>query len=252
MNRFFKFSFIVLSFFILWSCQDDSSLLSDNGQEQNEIDASEQSLEKSNHGWHHSEALYDVTVENITPQTGDGSSQPFSPPVLATHNNHYRIFNPGRYASNELAQLAEDAANDPLIQKLKRSKRVYDVAMGGGVIVPGASTTIRIASNGYFKRLSLVSMLVNTNDGFTGVNSVNLPKKGSKSFYVYAYDAGSEKNTESFDHIPGPCCDSHFVRVPTRERIKHHKGILGIADLDPAIYGWKKAVAKVTITRIYE
>jgi hypothetical protein len=49
-------------------------------------------------------AEYEVTLENMTP-TG---SQPFSPAVLAVHSPSYRIFHIGGYASDEVAQVAED------------------------------------------------------------------------------------------------------------------------------------------------
>ena len=151
--------------------------------------------------------------------------------------------------SPELVQAAEDAVSGPLLEKLTNTRRVYDVQQGAGVILPGTSATINISSKSWFKKVSLVSMLVNTNDAFAGMNSVWLPRHGSKTVYLWAFDAGSEKNTESVEHIPGPCCGNPLMRVPTHERIRFHRGIKDIADLDPAVYGWKRVVAKVTIKR---
>ena len=59
-----------------------------------------------------------------------------------------------------------------------------------------------------------------------------------------------KKNTELIAHIPGPCCGNPLIRVPTRESIHFHRGIKGIGDLDPEIYGWKKVVAKMIIKRL--
>jgi hypothetical protein len=203
-----------------------------------------------NHGDHGSVREFEVTLENLTPATGDGSSQPFSPPVLATHKSHMRLFKVHRYASDELRQIAEDAVNGPMVEKLKNSQKVLDVVEGTGVIFPEGSASFTIQAKRGYSKLSLVCMLVNTNDAFTGITSARLPYHGEKVYYLYAYDAGTEKNTEMTDHIPGPCCGNPLVRVPTHERIKVHRGIKGNGDLDPEIYGWHRKVAKLTIRRV--
>ena len=195
-------------------------------------------------------ARFEVTFENLTPATGEGSSQPFSPPVFAVHTGNLRLWKLGHRASDELRQIAEDAVNGPMMAKLASSGEVYSVSQGTGVIFPGASETFVVEGEGQFHRFSLVSMLVNTNDGFTGVTRVFLPVRGKRVFYLKANDAGTEKNTELKDHIPGPCCGSHLVRVPTDDKVRRHKGIKGIGDLDPAIYGWDEPVAKLTIRRV--
>ena len=120
-----------------------------------------------------------------------------------------------------------------MIALLQGSRRVYDVAVGDGVVFPGETAMFTIKARTGYRKLSLVAMLVNTNDGFVGADGILLPHHGTTEYYLYAYDAGTEKNTELKDHIPGPCCGSPLVRVPTHERIKMHKGILGVGDLDP-------------------
>ncbi|MDH3253038.1 MAG: spondin domain-containing protein [Ignavibacteria bacterium] len=192
---------------------------------------------------------YEITLENLAPATGPGSSQPLSPPVIASHSPSFRLFHVGGFASHELRQIAEDAFNDPMLTFLNSSDQVHDVEFGGPPILPGESATYTIQASTGFHKISLVTMLVNTNDGFTGVDKVTVPEKGSKVFYLRAYDAGTEENTELAAHIPGPCCGNPFVRVPTRERIRFHRGIRGSGDLDPAVYGWNEPVAKLTITR---
>jgi len=241
MTRFLRIS-ILLSFFVLfWSCTEDSPIVNDDSEISSDNSGS---LEK------YGIANYSVTITNLTPATQPGASQPLSPPVLATHPRFIHVFRVGKYASSELAQVAEDAFSDPLVAKLSDAHFVYDVQQGDGVILPGESTTINISAPLGFRKLSIVSMLVNTNDAFAGLDGFQMPFRGSKTVYLKAYDAGSERNTESFDHIPGPCCGNPFMRVPTHERIRKHRGIKGVGDLDRAIYGWKGRVAKVTITRI--
>ncbi len=215
-----------------------------------EIDNNLQSRRSGAAAFINREFQFDITIENLTPATGPGASQPFAPPVLATHTLRYHVFKVGTFATDELAQVAQDAVSAPMVEMLNESKRVYDVAQGDGVILPGKSTTIRIKAKPGYRFLSLVSMLVNTNDAFAGVDAIRLPSGGSKVVYLHAYDAGTEKNTESADDIPGPCCGSPFHGTPTHQRIHLHKGIMGIGDLSPDMYGWNDPVAKLTITLV--
>ena len=190
---------------------------------------------------------YEITLENLTPATGAGSSQPFSPPVLAVHRAGLRIFRVGRHASDELAMVAEDAVNGPLVGMLESSSRVSQVVEGGGVILPGDSDSWIVQGGRGSNRLSMVFMLVNTNDGFGGESSLRLPHHGEVVRYLYALDAGSEENTELAAHIPGPCCGSPGEGPDTHARIRPHAGILGIGDLDPDVWGWDGPVAKLTV-----
>lgn len=192
-------------------------------------------------------ATYEITLENLAP----GASQPLSPPVAATHTPSSRIFHLGGFASDELRQVAEDAVNGPLFDLLNGSDQVFNVLVGSSApIPPGHSATFTIQAENGFHMLSLVTMLVNTNDGITGVDKFNLPQQGTKEVYLRAYDAGTEENTELAAHIPGPCCNNPGVRVPTEERIRFHPGISGHGDLDPEVYGWDEPVAKLTVTRV--
>jgi len=196
------------------------------------------------------EPAYSVRLENLTPATGAGSSQVFSPPVIATHARGMHMFRVGHKASMGMTKIAEDAINGPMVARFSSSPRVLDVQEGGGVIVPGAYDEYVVETAPGFRRLSMGFMLVNTNDGFSGVDSFFLPRGGRRSHTFRAYDAGSEKNTELATDIPGPCCGSPEMGTPTEERIRRHRGILGVGDLDPDVYGWDGAVMKLTITRI--
>ena len=107
-------------------------------------------------------------------------------------------------------------------------------------------------------------MLICTNDGFTGLDSLPLPRKlgDTKTVYSVGYDAGTEINTEDFVDLVPPC--PALSGVPSDEPgtgtsnpalmeggvIRVHANIQGIADLDPAIHGWVDPVAKIVVTRI--
>ncbi len=193
---------------------------------------------------------YEVIVENLTPATGAGSSQPFSPPVLATHKGDFHVFQAGSAASDELAQIAEDAVSGPLVDMLLASSRVQSVTMGGGVIHPGADMRLEIEASPGSRNLSAVFMLVNTNDAFGGLDGVKFPLTGEATYWVHALDAGSEMNTELATDIPGPCCGSPGMGTDEFDVVRAHEGIMGVGDLDAAVFGWEGAIAKVTIRRI--
>jgi len=248
-----KYAIVLLALVLglAWGCSDKNPLSSDQSTDLNSETLQHRSSDNTA-SWRDrfGTAEYQVTIENLTPATAPGASQPFSPPVIATHAAPYRIFRFGRYASDELRQVAEDAVNAPLVSQLESARAVYETVQGSDVILPGAMATYTIHAKRIFSKLSLVAMLVNTNDGFVGANKLNLPRHGSRTYLLWAFDAGTERNTEATSDIPGPCCGSHLVRVPTHQRIRLHRGIRGTGDLDPAVYDWRGPVARLTITRV--
>jgi hypothetical protein len=211
---------------------------------------------------------YKVTVENLT------SGQPLTPPVAATHRGKNEIFRVGDVASFGVKEIAENGNNAPLLDALAGSEDVSDSAEApGGPLVPAGTpgsasfddvTTFTLQAHRGAGRLSLASMLICTNDGFAGVNSLKLPKKvGDTTVALTAgYDAGSEVNTEAFADIVPPCQSliSGTVSEPgagssnpaLREGgvIRHHPNIAGGADLVPAIHGWTDPVARITVEAI--
>ena len=125
-----------------------------------------------NHG-KHDRAMRDyvVTVENLTP----AGSQPLSPPLVVVHDHHTRVWSPGTLASSVVAGVAEDANNGPAVAAFSSLPGVRSATTGVDVNASAAAPIGPGASQSYVvrgrpgDRLSLVSMLVNTNDGFTGL-----------------------------------------------------------------------------------
>jgi hypothetical protein len=189
---------------------------------------------------------YRVTVANVTPP----GSQPLSPPLLVIHSSRADVWSVGDIASHGVAAIAEDANNAVLESALTGFPGVRSVATGaGGPIPPGTSRSYTVETAGRFDRLSLVTMLVNTNDAFTGLDALHL--RGRQTVVMTAaYDAGSERNNERTTHIPGPCCNNPFVRDPEGHPIAMHEGITGRGDLSPATYGWTGAAARITVERV--
>ncbi|MDA1312782.1 MAG: spondin domain-containing protein [Acidobacteria bacterium] len=190
-----------------------------------------------------------VTVTNIT------KGQILSPVVVVTHRfGAPPVFTPGQPAGAELVQVAEDAVLQPLIDKLTASGSYLDVKVifgKNGPILPGETASVKISSNADHRQVSLVGMLVTTNDTFVGLSGVRRPAFGTESHYAIAYDAGSEANTELCTDIPGPPCGNPGVRVTEGAEgyVYVSPGITGSGDLEPSSHTWLNPAAYVSIQR---
>lgn len=212
-------------------------------------------------------ATYEVTIDNLT------AGQPLTPPVVATHRASTGIFTVGEPASVALKEIAENGNLAPMIAQLGADKHVSDSVAAAAPLVPaglpgsamfGDSVTLTVTASEGAKFLSFASMLICTNDGFTGVDSLRLPKDVGDTVEVQSagYDAGTEVNTEDFADIVPPC--QGLVGVSSGEPgtgtsnpalaeggvIHHHPGIGGGADLVPAVHGWTDPVAGITVERV--
>lgn len=211
---------------------------------------------------------YEVTITDLT------SGQPFTPPVVVTHNRSLSLFEIGRPASFEVQEIAENGNNAPLLAQLAGKPGVFEaVQAGDGPIVPAGtpgsatfpdSVTFTITAGGNARFLSFVAMLICTNDGFSGANRVRLPRAvgDSVSLQTAGYDAGTEINTEDFADIVPPC--QGLIGVSSGEpgtgvsnpalaeggKVLHHPGIQGGSDLLPGVHGWTDPVLDIVIERV--
>ena len=191
-------------------------------------------------------ATYLVTVENLTP----AGSQPLSPVGTVVHRQRTDVWSTGYPASAALAGVAEDANVPAFVDTYSQTPGVSSALVGGAApIGPGESVSFEIEA-GRGQRLSLVSMLVNSNDAFTGLDSVKLGRR-MQVFEVGAYDAGTEINNEDPAFIPGPAGSGPGIRAPEGGVITPHDGIIGqTGGIDPALYDWDDPVARITIERL--
>ena len=188
-----------------------------------------------------------ITVENLTRPAADGrGGQPLSPPALVVHSGSVDVWEPRGIAPTELAMVAEDGQGTALVEKLRPIRGVLSADTMPPVIAPGTRRKIVVETAPGMDRISAVSMLGSTNDGFTGIDSV---KVGSRrlQFETIAWDAGSERNNELIGFIPGPCCGNPFMRDPEHRPIRRHRGIRGVGEVPRALYDWKGPVARWTI-----
>jgi hypothetical protein len=198
------------------------------------------------------EPRYEARITNLTPTlSATPGSQPFSPPLVAVHRRSVDVVEPGTPAGAGVEGLAEDAINGPL-QDALNALRPVDTAftLAGGPIPSTATRMFTFSAKPGFNRLSVLSMIVNTNDGFWAADSIKL-RSGPQTHYLYAYDAGTELNDELAGSIPGPCCDGDRDGTPENGVVTMHPGIAGVGDLDPDDFGWGLApVAKLEIKRV--
>lgn len=194
---------------------------------------------------------YTITLENIT------SGQYLTPPNFAAHAVGLHIFQRGHVASPGVQAVAENGGVPVLAAELMAA--IDDQGLGvSGVgadapIPPGASVTFDVST--MEKRLSLVSMVICTNDGFAGVDSRRLPGVGeTATFYVRALDAGTEINTEMRSDLvgapfcgDGPGSGSSDPALAEGGVIARHRTLKNVGDLDPAL-DWRGPVAVITVT----
>ena len=208
---------------------------------------------------------YKVTITNLT------AGQPLTPPILVTHKSNTGIFEVGEWASEDIQQVAENGNGAPLLQSLSEDTDVHEVVTGAAPLVPannpggtgfGYSESFYISSQGSAKYLSFVSMLICTNDGFTGLSGIKLPKDKA-TVYTAAYDARTEMNTEDLADMVPPC--QGLIGVSSDDDtgtgmsnpllaesgiIIPHAGINGGDDLIPAVHNWSDPVTKIEIERV--
>ncbi len=205
---------------------------------------------------------YSVTITNLT------GGQPLTPPLIATHRPATGLFNVGQPASLQLKEIAENGNLDPMLTALGNDKHVSDIVVAAAgdppPLLPGQSVTVEISESDGAKFVSFASMLICTNDGFTGLDTVRLPQQVGQTIIITAdaYDAGTEINTEDFADIVPPC--PALTGVSSQDAgtgmsnpalaeggvIHHHEGIQGHADLVPEIHDWTNPVITVEISRI--
>lgn len=143
---------------------------------------------------------------------------------------------------------------------------LFDAGLAGSV-----SGTINVSRRN--THLSVVAMLLPTNDAFAGLDSFKIPRKrGTYVVFLPAYDAGTETNDEVMaDDNPLDCVTDEpgypvdplgndgaggtGVQSPdVSDRMHIHRGQLGdldpvggVSDLDSSVHRWLNPVVKITL-----
>ncbi len=212
-------------------------------------------------------ADYEVKIVNLT------RGIHITPVLVTAHASGTQLFQPGDAASTELQAMAEGGDTSGLTTLIQGQGAV--TAAGTGLIAPGASETLTISNSGNTSndRLSFVGMLLPTNDGFAGLNSVNLPTGdigSSMTWDVVGYDAGTEANDEIIGSgvpgvagFPAPApvvatgtgTGGTGVSASAEGYVHVHRNVLGdtnasggVSDINSTVHRWLNPVARVTVT----
>lgn len=196
---------------------------------------------------------YRVTIQNLMPMNSTGMSQNLTPALVVVHDRSFDLFSVGQMASESVSDVAEDGITLTGTSAFANSPGVEAVSAEGSSIAPGASYSFDVQAKGPARLLSLVTMLGNTNDAFTGLDAIRLTG-GTKTYRVLAYDAGSEMNDQLLASISGSCCsDVGRHGVAQSMPITFSTGIqANTGDLTPAVWGWpvNQPVALITIEQV--
>lgn len=210
---------------------------------------------------------YRVEVTNLT------SGMHFTPLIVSAHPQSAHMFRGGESASAELQAIAEGGNTSGMAALLESIGAV--VANGDGLVAPGASVSFMLNNDGSAgnTRLSVAGMLLPTNDGFVGLDSVMLPQdSNSMTWFANGYDSGTEANDELVGSgAPG---ESGFPAPPpivasgtgvggsgvntSAEGFVHiHRNVLGdldenggVSDINAAVHRWLNPVARITVTKV--
>ncbi|WP_306600461.1 spondin domain-containing protein [Geothrix sp. 21YS21S-2] len=214
-----------------------------------------------------------VTVTNLTRATW------FTPLLVTAHPASFAAFTEGAAASVEIQSIAEAGDTTPMQALLPAGvAKVFNP--NNGPLKPGSSTTTAsfVGGSGTANsQLTILGMLVPTNDGFVALNAIDIPTApGTYTYFANAYDAGTEANDEKKAaaggiNQPGMIFPAFLNDTTgnlsstinpaatgfanaTKEGFVHiHPGIIGSAPggpsaLDNTVYRWLNPVAHIVLT----
>ncbi len=182
------------------------------------------------------------------------ANQPMSPPV-ALADDGSAWWSDGSAASEALEHLAESGDASGLINGEDGA------VQAGGLLLPGMTASLTVATDDAQPMLSLATMLVNTNDAFSGLTAEDLSdlQPGEQRvLWLPARDAGTEANSESAASIPGPAGGGEGYNADRDDvtgMVTLHPGVVGVeagasdSALD-ASHRFDNPVLRVTISAL--
>ncbi len=193
----------------------------------------------------------------------------FTPLLVTSHDGDSHLFQVGMAASTALQAMAEGGAIDDLVAAQDAAGAVSASDPAGGLLGPteSASAMMDMGDNTH---LSIVAMLLPTNDGFVGMDAWEIPTTaGICTVMLNAYDAGTEANDEivngsgapdtpGIPASPGGNGETGATGVTATEAttvVHIHRGnhgdtdpAGGVSDVDSRVHRWLNPVARVVIT----
>ncbi len=197
----------------------------------------------------------------------------FTPFLVAAHPAGENLFVTGQPASANLQAMAEGGDIAGLVADMTALGATISENPAMGVLAPASSTNVDLnTDNTSNTQLSIVAMLLPTNDAFAGLNAITIPETpGTYTFNVPAYDAGTEANDELLVGMaggapgvagmpadPGGLAGSGGSGAATADanpNVHIHRNTLGdldiaagSSDLDSRVHRWLNPVIRVIVT----
>lgn len=195
----------------------------------------------------------------------------YTPFLVAAHPAGTGIFTVGQPATGSLQAMAEGGDISGLVSDLNGLGATIAEDPAGGLLGPAMETNVDLNTDGTANELlTIVAMLLPTNDAFAGLNAVQIPTiPGTYVFDVPAYDAGTEANDElltggSAPGAAGMPADpgglggtggTGAADADANPNVHIHRGTLGdldatggVSDLDSSVHRWLNPVIRVVVT----
>ena len=209
---------------------------------------------------------FSVQITNLT----RGSY--FTPFLVVAHDPSARLFRSGEPASASLQAMAEGGDISGLQADVEALNATIVANPAGGLLAPGGSTTADLNTDDAPDNtaLSIVAMILPSNDGFMGLNASNIPTEpGTYTYNVPAYDSGTEGNDEVVGSgapgepgypAPGPVGEASGsggigVDAAAEGYVHIHRNVLGdtdieggVSDIVSTVHRWLNPVVRVTVT----
>ena len=205
-----------------------------------------------------------ITVTNLT------HGMAFTPVLVAAHDASGNLFDVGVPASASLQAMAEGGALTGLQSDLDAISASHVSA--AAPLMAGASVSLSLNTDAApaNTKLTVLAMLLPTNDGFIGLDAVDIPASaGSYTFYLNAYDAGTEANDELITGggapgvagipgdpggLAGAGATVGVAGADSNTSVHIHRGAIGDdnasggnSDLNNSVHRWLNPVARVTV-----
>ncbi|MBL4679245.1 MAG: spondin domain-containing protein [Pseudomonadales bacterium] len=205
-----------------------------------------------------------ISITNLTRGTH------FTPLLIAAHPAEMKLFTVGEAASTAVQEMAEGGAIGSLVTELSAANADLVENPAAGLLAPGITTMTTLTTADENTHLSVVAMVLPTNDAFLGLNGIAIPTEpGTYMYNVNAYDSGTEANDELRGSgaagmpgfpFPGPVetnagMNGSGVNATVEGFIHIHRNVLGdtdvtggASDIDSTIHRWLNPVARVIVT----
>lgn len=199
---------------------------------------------------------FQISITNMT------TNHLMTAPVVALHDPSVHLFQVGEVSEDPIRDIAETGDSLALETLAGGLDEVSAAGVAGATpVFPNTEVTINLETDQAGQVLSLVNMVICTNDGISGVDSMALPADNNPvTVMAMAYDAGTRENSndaESF--FPAPCRTGDTVpnaETSPRVGIAAHPGQTVVNNNDNAPIttdNWDLAagaeVLMITVTR---